>query len=111
MSKYGAIKTEVAGIMFDSRAEARRYGQLINLERAGKISNLKRQVAFLIAPGVRLHGEKRARPAVRYLADFVYQCPIDGTVIEDVKGMDTPMSRLKRHLVKTVLGLDVWIVS
>ena len=111
MSKYGAIRTTVNGITFDSKAEARRHGQLVLLERAGRIKDLKRQVQFLVAPGVRLHGEKRARPAIRYLADFVYQCPIDGTVIEDVKGMDTPMSRLKRHLVKTVLGLDVRLVT
>lgn len=105
--KYSAEKTAVAGIVFDSKREARRYGDLVLLERAGKISGLTLQVPFVIAPGVRLHGEKRARPAVRYVADFVYSHPVDGAVVEDSKGMDTPMSRLKRHLMATVLGVYV----
>lgn len=110
MTKYHAEKTMVAGILFDSKRESRRYGELIMLERAGKISGLTRQVPFVIAPGVKLHGEKRTRPAVRYVADFVYSCPVDGVVVEDSKGMDTPMSRLKRHLMATVLGVFVRIV-
>ena len=110
MSKYHAEKTELDGIKFDSRAEAKRYSDLMLLQRAGKISGLTRQVPFLIAAGVKLHGEKRTRPAVRFLADFVYSCPVDGVVVEDVKGMDTPMSRLKRHLMATVLGVMVRVV-
>ena len=35
--KYGAIKTVVDGITFDSRAEAKRYGELKSLERGGDI--------------------------------------------------------------------------
>lgn len=109
--KYGNRKVLVDGITFDSQAEARRYGQLMILQRAGRISGLTRQVAFELARGVKLHGEKRARPPVRYVADFVYSDPTQpGIIIEDVKGMDTPLSRLKRHLMKTVHGLDVRVV-
>lgn len=107
MSKYHAEKVTVAGMTFDSRREARRYGDLVLLERAGKISGLTRQVPFVLAAGARLHGEKRARPAIRYVADFVYSHPVDGIVVEDSKGMDTPMSRLKRHLMATVHGVYV----
>lgn len=110
MTKYHATKTTVAGIEFDSKAESRRYADLLLLERAGKIKDLRRQVPYIIAPGVKLHGEKRARPAVRYICDFVYTALPSGVVIvEDVKGMDTPLSRLKRHLMATVLGVQVRI--
>ena len=42
--KYGNKKTQFAGLTFDSKAEARRYGELQVLERAGRIFNLRRQV-------------------------------------------------------------------
>lgn len=40
-SKYGAVKTEVDGIMFDSKREASRYQELRLLEQAGEIANLR----------------------------------------------------------------------
>lgn len=39
-SKYGAVKTKVNGIVFDSMLEAKRYKQLMMLEKAGEIQNL-----------------------------------------------------------------------
>lgn len=105
--KYGNRKIEIDGMLFDSRREGLRWRDLMHLQRAGHISGLTRQVPFKLAPGCRLYGEKRARPAVRYYADFVYSSPTDGIVVEDVKGIDTPISRLKRHLMKTVHGIDV----
>jgi hypothetical protein len=45
-SKYGAVKTEVDGIMFDSKREASRYQELRLLEQAGEITNLRLQVPF-----------------------------------------------------------------
>ncbi len=109
-AKYGNRKTEAYGILFDSRAEANRYAELMLMQRAGKIDQLKCQVPYVLAPGVRLHGEKRARPAILYLADFEYFDVVKGgPIVEDVKGRDTPLSRLKRHLMLSVLGIDVRI--
>ena len=65
MSKYGAIKTVLDGIKFDSKAEARRWAELRLLERAGQIHDLQRQVKLELVPGCKLHGEDRARPAIR----------------------------------------------
>ncbi len=48
MSKYKAVRTEVDGIKFASKKEARRYGELLLLQRAGEISNLELQVPFLL---------------------------------------------------------------
>jgi hypothetical protein len=111
VSKYHAEKTTVDGITFDSRAEAKRWQTLCMLEKAGQISNIKRQVAYQLAPGVKLLGETRNRPAIRYVADFAYLDKWGREVVEDVKGMDTPMSRLKRHLMATTLGVFVGIVK
>lgn len=44
VSKYMAKKCQVDGIKFDSLKEARRYQELLLLERAGKIANLRLQV-------------------------------------------------------------------
>lgn len=45
--KYGNSKTYDG---FDSKKEARRYQELLIMERAGKISDLKRQVKFILIP-------------------------------------------------------------
>lgn len=49
-SKYGAVKTEVDGIKFDSKREASRYQELRLLEQAGEITNLLLQVPFELIP-------------------------------------------------------------
>lgn len=112
MNKFGAKKTEVSGITFDSKAEARRYGQLIMLDRAGHITGLTRQVAFVLAPSVKLEGSKRIKPALRYVADFMYSDIKTGRiVVEDVKGVITPLFRVKQHLMKSVHNIDIRVVS
>ncbi|MDD3747626.1 MAG: DUF1064 domain-containing protein, partial [Anaerostipes sp.] len=42
-SKYGARKTVIDGITFDSKREAKRYQELKLLEQAGEISYLELQ--------------------------------------------------------------------
>ena len=112
MTKYRAKKTTFDGIEFDSQAEARRWAHLCLLEKAGEVRNIRRQVPYVLAQSVKLYGETRARPSVRYVADFVYEDVKWGRmVVEDVKGMDTPMSRLKRHLMATTHGIMVRVVK
>jgi hypothetical protein len=94
--KYNNTKTVVDGITFDSKKEAKRYGELKLLESAGKISALKLQVVFVLSPSVVI--AKRKRPALKYVADFTY-IENGSHVIEDCKGMLTPVYRLKRHLM------------
>ena len=110
MTKYRAIKTEVAGIKFDSKREAVRWQELNYLQRAGHISDLKRQVPIELVPGVKLHGETRARPAIRLVVDFRY-IENGATVWEDTKGMETPASRMKRHMAKALCGVDVRVTA
>lgn len=108
-SKYGAKKTAIDGIVFDSKAEATRWMQLVQLQRLGKITDLRRQVPLELVPGVKLHGAKRARPAIRLVVDFTY-IHIGAQVWEDVKGMETPLSLAKRHMAKALKGIDVRVV-
>lgn len=100
MSKYGAIRTNG----YASKREASRAQALKILERAGNISELKEQVVFEIAPSVVIQGRKR--PPMKYIADFVYI--EDGVqVVEDCKGFRTSEYRIKRHLMKSVHGIEI----
>jgi hypothetical protein len=106
-SKYGARPCEIGGEKYRSQKEAKRHQELVLLQKAGRIAGLTREVPFVLAPGVAIAGEKRKRPAVRYVADFVYSTADGRTVVEDAKGMQTPMYRLKKHLMATVHGISV----
>jgi len=77
-AKYNNKKVLYDGIKFDSTKECNRYCVLKILLRAGKITNLCRQVKFLLIPG------SIFERALYYVADFVYD--EDGqTIVEDVK--------------------------
>ena len=104
-SKYRNKRVEFNGEKFDSKRELARYQELLLLQRAGKISELRRQVSFLLSPAVVIQG--RMRPALRYVADFVYR-PHDSpvAVVEDVKGRITEGYRIKRHLM-AALGIEI----
>ncbi len=73
MTKYNNKKVVLNGITFDSQKEARRYRDLSLLERAGEIKNLELQKAFILAESVKFENEPRRKPAIKYVADFVYQ--------------------------------------
>lgn len=107
MNKYRAKKTVSHGITFDSRAEARRYDELLILARTGEVTNIRRQVPFLLAPAVKLQG--RTKPAIKYIADFCYDS-WGKPVVEEVKGAITPVFRIKQHLMATVHGIHLNIV-
>lgn len=112
-SKYHAVRTTVHGVTFASKAEARRYQDLLLLGAAGEIRNLELQPKFPI----RSNGEVVAA----YVADFRYeerygmvvpQAPIPWChgwrdVVEDVKGMKTPVYRLKKKLVEVQYGIQI----
>ena len=111
MSKYNAKAMQVGNEKYRSKREMHRHQELLLLQRAGQIAGLTREVPFVLAPGVQIAGEFRKRPAVRYVADYVYSDVASGAVIvEDAKGMQTPVFRLKKHLMKSVHGIDVRVV-
>lgn len=103
-SKYGAAPTVIDGFRFASKAEARRYSELLLLQRAGEISELELQPPFpLVVNGVKV---------ATYIADFRYRCKYtDPLIVEDVKGMSTPVYRLKKKLVLALHGVEITEVS
>lgn len=120
-SKYGAEKTVVDGMTFDSRKEANRWGELCLLERAGEIKNLRRQVEYVLIPEKRepptvgkRGGVKEGRviqKAVKYRADFVYASKDGKTIVEDVKGYKGggayAVFSIKKKLMREVFGLEI----
>lgn len=100
MRKYHNTKTIVDGIKFDSKLEAKRYGQLKLMERAGVIRDLELQPEYELIPSFRKSGKTWRRTV--YRADFRYiLCEDDRIIIEDVKGSTaviTDVFRLKQKL-------------
>ena len=100
-NKYGARKLKAAdGQVFDSVKEFHRWGCLRVLERAGEITDLKRQVKFELIP--KQNGER----SCSYIADFTYY--MDGKlVVEDCKGFKTDVYKLKKKLMLWVHGIRI----
>lgn len=99
-SKYRAIKTETNGIMFDSKHEAARYQELRLLEQTGEIENLRLQVPYIL-----IDKSKYGR-AIKYVADFVYERNGD-QIVEDAKGVRTPVYRLKKRMMAEKYGIKI----
>lgn len=106
MNKYGNTPVTVLGDSYRSKREAARHQDLLLMQKAGEITGLTREVAFVLAPGVKIMDE-RARPPIRYVADFVYCMPNGMTIVEDCKGFRTPVYKIKRHLMATIHGIEV----
>ena len=124
MTKYKAKKTIFNGIEFDSRKECRRYQELLLLQRAGVIQNLRLQEKFLLIPSqfetidtgeVYKVGDKKGQPKtkevciekpVMYVADFVYTQG-EKLVVEDTKGFKTKDYILKRKLMLYTHGIKI----
>lgn len=96
--KYKNIKVVIDGIKFDSKAEARRYRELKFLESAGEIELLSLQPKLDLVINDKKCGF--------YKADFEYY---EGgrRVIEDVKGVKTPVYNLKKKLIKALYDIDI----
>lgn len=106
MNKYRAKKTVFLGEKFDSRKEAKRWGELMLLSRAGQITDLKRQVRYLLIPAQYDEDGRCIERSCTYVADFVYRK--DGElVVEDAKGKRTPDYVIKRKLMLHVFGIRV----
>lgn len=106
--KYGNKHVIVGSQRFDSMREARRWLVLEGRLRRGEISGLERQVTYVLAPSVKIAGEKRARPALRFKADFRYVETASGqTIVDDTKGYSDTAFRIRQHLMKSVHNVDV----
>lgn len=112
-SKFRNQRCELDGEVFDSKGEMQRWLELLEMQGRGEIRDLKRQVKFPLLVGDELLGS--------YVADFTYQEKVAlhnerqldllhaqadvatgetwSKVVEDWKGMPTPLYRWKaKHM-------------
>jgi hypothetical protein len=108
--KYKSQPTVVDGIRFASKAEARRYGELKVLERAGRISGLRLQPSYELQPAFRdVRG--RLHRAIRYVGDFAY-VENGREVVEDVKGFATQAFAIKSKMfMARYPGIELRVVK
>jgi len=117
-SKYHAIPRTIDGVRFASTREARRYGELRLLERAGQIWDL------VLQPSFELHAPRLPPPTGGplpwtfssaaeafvvvgvYRADFVYATKA-GTIVEDAKGVRTALYQWKKKHVEIEYGVRI----
>lgn len=120
-NKYRNKKVIVNGETFDSEKEYKRYRELLLLEKAGAITDLQRQVKFVLIPaqyetferygkrGQRLKDGKRCiERGVDYYADFVY-IENGKQVVEDTKSDPTKTESfvIKRKLMLFIHSIKV----
>lgn len=88
VTKYHNIKTEVDGILFDSKLEASRYKELKILVKVGEIRSFGLQPEF------------RFKCGIKYRADFIVWGLDKIPWVEDSKGVRTKEFSLKLKLWK-----------
>ena len=94
-NKYKNVITEIDGIKFRSKKEAKRFLNLKLLQKEGKIKFFLRQ-PFFDLPG-----------NVKYVSDFLVVWTDGSITIEDVKGMKTNIYILKKKLVEAIYPITI----
>jgi hypothetical protein len=113
-SKYGNIRTEFSGEVFDSKAEAADDQAFRMQEAAGEIAGYARQVSIPL----------RAKRGRRMRLDFMvnkkrpHQCSrcghidhVYGLVLMDRKGVVTPEWETKRRILEAQLGAEIEVIQ
>ena len=98
MNKYRNIPTVVDGLRFASKAEARRYQELCLLQRAVAVYTANSVRWFIRQPSFDLPG------GVRYIADFLVIWDDGRITVEDVKGVETQVFKIKKKLFEEKYG-------
>lgn len=100
--KYGNKKITTTDGKFDSQLEYCRWCELVLLEKAKKISDLKRQVKFVLIDKSK-HGRE-----ISYIADFTYTQG-EKLVVEDTKSKATKtrLYCLKKRLMAERYGIVI----
>lgn len=104
-SKYHAKKIETPDGKFDSKKELKRWEDLKQMQKAGEIHQLNRQVKFELIPAQKVNGRTVER-ACSYIADFTYYYK-GSFVVEDTKGFKTPDYIIKRKLMLEKHGIRI----
>ena len=119
-NKFNNRKIVFQGETYDSQLEFARFLFLSNREKEGEITNLRRQVEYLLIPaqyGTEIKHLKTKDKEVRvllerscsYIADFVYERN-GKTIVEDckgAKGIITEAAKIKKKLLLWVHGIEL----
>lgn len=93
--KFHAKPTEFNGVKYASKKEASYAQELVLRQKSGEVIFALRQVPFYLPGGV------------KYVVDF-QEFRSDGTVhFIDVKGMRTPMYKLKKKQVESLYPIKI----
>lgn len=122
-TKYRNRKVFYNGELFDSKKEFNRYKELQRMEDAGLISELRRQVKYILipeqrgpSPGVYTRGPRKGQDKpgkllekeCAYIADFAYfDKYVQDYIVEDTKGFKTKDYIIKRKLMLQVYGICI----
>ena len=101
MSKYKNVKVKLDGITFDSKKEAVHYAYLKSLEKRGIITDLQLQTKL----DFKIDGKK----IFTYKPDFEYNDEFGHHII-DVKGIQTPVFKLKKKLIEAQHKIKIEII-
>ncbi len=93
--KFHAQRTDVDGVKFSSKKEARYYQQLLLAEKSGELLFFLRQVPFHLAGGG------------RYVCDFAEFWKNGEVRFVDSKGFRTPMFIAKKKMVEASYPIKI----
>jgi len=103
-AKYRNKAVVIDGVRYASQREAEVCLDLIRLEKAGKIGGLEFQRRFpILGP--------KGEVICTYVADACFwDHEQDRFRVIDVKGVETPVFKIKRKLVRAFLGIEIEVV-
>lgn len=93
--KFHAQRTEVNGVKFSSKREAKYYSELQLAKKSGELLFFLRQVPFHLAGGV------------RYVCDFAEFWKNGEVRFVDTKGFKTPMYIAKKKMVESLYPVTI----
>jgi len=110
-TKYGAKKTSVDNILFDSKAEAEYYIGLKMLQKSGKVKYFELQPEYVLLDPYPDPATGKMIRAIKYRADFLVRYPDGREEVVDVKGVRTETYKLKKKLFESRYGIPIKEVS
>ncbi|MEH7651990.1 DUF1064 domain-containing protein [Bacillus safensis] len=108
-NKYGARKTVVDGITFDSKAEAKYYEHLKWLKQTKQIKDFSLQPRFELQEAFKKNSKTFRK--IEYIADFEVT-KLDGSKeVIDIKGMETKEFAIKRKLYERKFDTPLKVIA
>ena len=104
--KADAEKRTLGGIVFETKEEMIRWAELQHLEKAGEITELRRQIPYAL--------EINGWHVGKYTPDFEYMTKEGRKTIEDVKSSYTEKAtdaRLRIKIFEALYGIQVSIIG